>query len=211
MLSRPTRAVLDAALQKYRPGRSDLILVGGISLLKPALRLMTAYRLVIEDVVGSEVLTSYSRWLVSCPRNMRYFAGSQVAVFPGVNDDPYRADTGRESNAEKQPTGSGKVGCDENWSTAALLVGHVSIQTRSLLAPCRRPILIATKYLIFRGQGTRLRAAQGRPKSRSLRSIEPAIRTDLARIKEAPPGLHGAEASKYGAPKPVRSPVVQLG
>jgi replication initiator protein len=65
MLSRPSRAVLDAALQKYRPGRSDLILVGGISLLKPALRLMTGYRLVIEDVVGSEMLTSYTRWLVS--------------------------------------------------------------------------------------------------------------------------------------------------
>jgi hypothetical protein len=40
MLSRPTRAVLDTALQKYRRGRSDPIFVGGISLLKPALRLM---------------------------------------------------------------------------------------------------------------------------------------------------------------------------
>jgi hypothetical protein len=43
--------------------QSDLILVGGISLLKPALRLMTSYRLVIQDVAGSEVLTSYTRWL----------------------------------------------------------------------------------------------------------------------------------------------------
>ena len=60
MLSHPTRAVLDTALQKYRPGRSDLILVGGISLLKPALRLMMSYRLVIQDVAGSEVLTSYT-------------------------------------------------------------------------------------------------------------------------------------------------------
>jgi plasmid replication initiation protein len=65
MLSRPTRAVLDTALQRYRPGRSDLILVGGISLLKPALRLMMSYRLVIQDVAGSEVLTSYTRWLES--------------------------------------------------------------------------------------------------------------------------------------------------
>ena len=75
--------------------------------------------------------------------------------FQGANEDPYLTDTGRESNAEKQPTGSGPEGCDENGPTAALLVGYVSIETRSLLAPCRRPILIATKYLLFRGQDTR--------------------------------------------------------
>jgi len=50
MLSRAARAVLDSALQKYRPRQSKPILVGGLSLLKPALRLMTSYRLVIEDV-----------------------------------------------------------------------------------------------------------------------------------------------------------------
>jgi hypothetical protein len=91
---------------------------------------------------------------VSCPRNRRYFAGSQLAVFQGANEDPYLTDMGRERNAEKQPTGSGPEGCDENGPTAALLVGYVSIETRSLLAPCRRPILIATKYLLFRGQDT---------------------------------------------------------
>ena len=63
MLSRSTRAVLDTALRKYRPGRTDLIPVGGIDQLKPALRLMTSYRLTICDVVGNEVLTSYTRWL----------------------------------------------------------------------------------------------------------------------------------------------------
>ena len=83
------------------------------------------------------------------------FAGSQLAVFQGANEDPYLDDTGRESNAEKQPTGSGPEGCDENGPAAALLVGYVSIETRALLAPCRRPILIATKYMLFRGQGTR--------------------------------------------------------
>jgi hypothetical protein len=56
MLSRSTRAVLDTALRKYRPGRSDLIPVGGIAQLKPALRLMTAYRLMIQEVTGAEVL-----------------------------------------------------------------------------------------------------------------------------------------------------------
>jgi plasmid replication initiation protein len=63
MLSRPERAVLDTALQKYRPGRPEPILIGGIAQLKPALRLMTDYRLVIQDINGAEVLTSYTRWL----------------------------------------------------------------------------------------------------------------------------------------------------
>ena len=36
MLSRPTRAVLDTALQKYRAGRNEPVLVGGMKLLKPA-------------------------------------------------------------------------------------------------------------------------------------------------------------------------------
>jgi plasmid replication initiation protein len=63
MLSRSTRAVLDTALRKYRPGRTDLIPVGDVDQLKPALRLMTSYRLTIRDVVGNEVLTSYTRWL----------------------------------------------------------------------------------------------------------------------------------------------------
>src|ERR1700731_162531 len=46
----------------------------------------------------------------------------------------------------------GPKGCDENGLAAAWLVGHVSVQISFLLAPCRRPILIATKYLLFRGQ-----------------------------------------------------------
>jgi hypothetical protein len=37
MLSRSARAVLDTALRKHRPGRSDLIPVGGVAQLKPAL------------------------------------------------------------------------------------------------------------------------------------------------------------------------------
>jgi len=63
MLSRSARAVLDTALRKYRPGRTDLIPVGGITQLKPALRLMTAYRLMVREVTGAEILTSYTRWL----------------------------------------------------------------------------------------------------------------------------------------------------
>jgi len=55
---------------------------------------------------------------------------------------------------EKQPTGHGAEGCDENGPAAALLVGYVSIQICALLAPCRRPILIATKAMLFMGQDT---------------------------------------------------------
>src|SRR5438132_6354014 len=63
--------------------------------------------------------------LVSCPRNNIYFAGNQLAVFQGANERPYLNHTGRESNAEKRPTGSGTKGCDENGPATALLVGHV--------------------------------------------------------------------------------------
>ncbi|HXM02851.1 MAG TPA: hypothetical protein VN939_09635, partial [Chthoniobacterales bacterium] len=56
------------------------------------------------------------------------------------------------------PTGHGPEGCDENGPAAALLVGYVSIQICALLAPCRRPILIATKAMLFMGQDTRFPA-----------------------------------------------------
>src|SRR5580704_3971308 len=69
---------------------------------------------------------------------------------------PYLSHTGRASDAEKQPTGRGPEGCVENGPAAALLVGYVSIKICALLAPCRRPILIATKATLFMGQDTRL-------------------------------------------------------
>src|SRR5262245_18227774 len=45
--------------------------------------------------------------------------------------------------ATGRKTGSPE-GCDQDGLAAALLLGHVSIQICSLVAPCRRPILIAT-------------------------------------------------------------------
>ena len=50
MLSRSTRAVLDTALRKYRPGRTDLISVGGIAQLKPLrpTRTMFAFFLIVR-------------------------------------------------------------------------------------------------------------------------------------------------------------------
>jgi plasmid replication initiation protein len=82
MLSRSARAVLDNALRKYRPGRSDLIPVGGIAQLKPALLLMTAYRLMIQEVTGTEVVTSYTRWLECVQVNEGAAPGVYVAFSP---------------------------------------------------------------------------------------------------------------------------------
>jgi hypothetical protein len=44
------RNVLNIGLQKYRPGQSEPILIGGEKLLKPALRLMSFYRLRIPQL-----------------------------------------------------------------------------------------------------------------------------------------------------------------
>jgi hypothetical protein len=117
--------------------------------------------------------------LVSCPRNTRYFAGGQLAVFQGGAKRSYLSHTARASNAEKQPTGPGPEGCDENRPAAALLVGHVSVQICSLLSPCRRPILIATKYLVFRGQDTSAHSGQTRMAARRSIWRSPKIRCSI--------------------------------
>ena len=51
MLSDAERDVLNSALEKYRPGQAEPILVGGKKVLNSALRLMTLYRLKIEEVL----------------------------------------------------------------------------------------------------------------------------------------------------------------
>jgi plasmid replication initiation protein len=63
MLSEPERAVLNTALEKYRPGQSEPIFVGGNKVFKPVLRLMTLYRLAIEEIKDSQAITSYTRWV----------------------------------------------------------------------------------------------------------------------------------------------------
>jgi hypothetical protein len=50
MLGGPERNLLNQALEKYRPGQTEPILVGGEKLLKPALQLMNAYRLRIDEI-----------------------------------------------------------------------------------------------------------------------------------------------------------------
>jgi Initiator Replication protein len=63
MLGGPERDVLNHALEKYLPGQSEPILIGGEKLLKPALQLMNVYRLRVDEVKGGAVVTSYTRWL----------------------------------------------------------------------------------------------------------------------------------------------------
>jgi hypothetical protein len=54
MLSDAERSLLTFALEKYQPGQFEPILVGAKNLLKPALRLMTWYRLVIEEIQDAQ-------------------------------------------------------------------------------------------------------------------------------------------------------------
>src|SRR5215469_2590664 len=63
MLSTVERALLDTALEKYRAGQSEPILVGAKKVLKPAVRLMTWYRLKIEEILDGRAVTSYTRWV----------------------------------------------------------------------------------------------------------------------------------------------------
>jgi plasmid replication initiation protein len=63
MLSDAERTVLNTALEKYRPGQAEPIFVGGNKVLKPALRLMTLYRLVIDEIQDRQPITSYTRWI----------------------------------------------------------------------------------------------------------------------------------------------------
>src|ERR1700736_880875 len=65
MLTEPERNLLNSALEKSRAGQSEPILVGGSKVLKPALRLAVNYRLVIEEIKGSQIVTSYTRWVDS--------------------------------------------------------------------------------------------------------------------------------------------------
>src|ERR1700688_1803350 len=52
MLGERERDVLNLGLEKYRPGRSEPILIGGEKLLKSALQLMSDYRLRIDEIKG---------------------------------------------------------------------------------------------------------------------------------------------------------------
>jgi plasmid replication initiation protein len=63
LLKDAERNVLNIAFEKYGPGQSDPILIGGKNSLKPALKLMSFYRLRIDEIKGGAVVTSYTRWL----------------------------------------------------------------------------------------------------------------------------------------------------
>src|SRR5262249_584915 len=63
MLSKAERAVLNTALEKYRPGQSEPIFVGSHKVLRPALRLMKLYRLAIDEIQDGQAVTRYTRWI----------------------------------------------------------------------------------------------------------------------------------------------------
>jgi hypothetical protein len=63
LLPKVEREILNIALERYRPGQHDPILVGGSGLLKITLRLMTAHRLKIEGIDNAEIV--YTRWIES--------------------------------------------------------------------------------------------------------------------------------------------------
>jgi hypothetical protein len=60
LLGAKERDVLNQALSKYRPGQSEPILIGGEKLLKPTLKLMSFYRLRIDEMKEDAVVTSYT-------------------------------------------------------------------------------------------------------------------------------------------------------
>jgi len=63
LLFKADRDVLNIALGKYQPAESEPILVGGARLLKSALRLLTLYRLRIDEIRDGKAVTIYTRWL----------------------------------------------------------------------------------------------------------------------------------------------------
>jgi hypothetical protein len=104
MLSDAERGVLNTALEKYRPGQSEPILVGGKNRLKPALLLMTSYRLVIEEIEEGKVISSYTRWVswIVSPRNrpiLDFAAGTLCAFTVGPKS------TSQVSLADRTSTG----------------------------------------------------------------------------------------------------------
>jgi hypothetical protein len=87
-----------------------------------------------DNVVETALRLPMNLSLVSCPRNKHAFrpavAGS-VGCFSRRERRAYlnryvRCES-RGCGTEKQPTGRGPEGCDENGPAAALLVGYVSI------------------------------------------------------------------------------------
>ena len=72
---------------------------------------------------------------MSCPRIRVMLPEVSRLFFKARAKHPYLSHTGRASNAEKQPTGPGPEGCDDNGPAAALLVGHVSIQISQNRSP----------------------------------------------------------------------------
>jgi len=64
--------------------QAEPILVGGMKTFKPALRLATSYRLVIEEIKGSEIITSYTRWVDAVQVRGSGVSGSLSNIQPAI-------------------------------------------------------------------------------------------------------------------------------
>src|SRR5262249_25978105 len=82
MLADVERVILNTALEKYRPGQTEPILVGDKKVLKPALRLMTWYRLKIEEVIDGRAIKSYTGLL-----QLVAFCFRMIKSWSGLADD----------------------------------------------------------------------------------------------------------------------------
>ena len=107
------------------------------------------YRLVTDVIVGAgvqQVTEDPEVWRSPVHQVRDWFSGA--AAYFGWMREAKKENTRcglrpMSDKAASQKTRSPE-GCDENWPATALLLSHVSIQICSFVAPCRRPILIAT-------------------------------------------------------------------
>src|ERR1700730_2158256 len=130
------------------------------------------------DAMGGRLKAEF--WfLVSCPRNTRYFAGGQLAVFQGGpsrtgGEAPISESYGSSEQRGKtanwpRPRVAMKMGPRRRFSSVTYRLRYAPPPPVRLGPPCRRPILIATKYLVFRGQDTRTAATHWFEKTISFR------------------------------------------
>jgi len=93
--------------------------------------------------------------VVSCPRNSMAFAASQLVVFQGARDEHIKNRYVRSEQRGKTTDWVRPGGSRLKWTGGCVARGSlIDFRYAPLLAPCRRPILIATKAMLFRGQDT---------------------------------------------------------
>lgn len=124
MLSDAERDVLSHALEKYRPNQSEPIFVGGKNQLKPALRLMTNYRLVIEEIEDGKVISPASKAACSCGIACRRIRRARIRRDDVPELDRARGEPGFKGS-DKCFTESSKLpGCLQATFRTQFIIGH---------------------------------------------------------------------------------------